>query len=379
MTQTNKLLFLIFHDIDKGNGVSNKIQAQINAFKYNGYDVDFSYMVKEGRFLKKRFYNDALIDEAKDSYYAKKYSYKYRYNNLFNKIIEENINLVYIRYTHFANPFFTRFLSKLKKKNIKVLLEIPTYPYDHEYKYATLKQKIFLKVEQLSRQKFKKYCHRIITLSEDKKIFGTDTVIITNGIELDKIKQKKKQLQKDPKSYRLVGLANLRFWHGYDRLIKGLHDYYANTDPQIKIYFDIIGDSENKESKEYKAMVKAYGLEEYVLFHGVLNANELDVYFDNAAIAVGCLGVHRKGLKEAKTLKNREYCARGIPFMYSEIDRDFENLDFVLKVPDNESNIEVNTIINFLETNTFSIETERAYAEKNLTWNVIVKKLISKL
>ncbi len=375
----DKLLFLIFHDIDEGNGVSNKIQSQINAFRHNGYNVDFSYMVKEGRFLKKRFYNNELIDEAKDGYYAKKYSYKYRYNNLLKKIIQEDVSLIYIRYTHFANPFFTRFLSKLKKRNIRVLLEIPTYPYDHEYKYATLKQKIFLKVEQLSRRKFKKYCYKIVTLSEDKKIFGVETLIISNGIELDKINPKKNNLTKDSNSYRLVGLANIRFWHGYDRLIKGLHDYYANTNPQVKIYFDIIGDSENKESKEYKALVKEYSLEEYVIFHGVLNADELDVYFDNAAVAIGSLGIHRIGLKEAKPIKNREYCARGIPFMYAMIDRDFDNTDFVLKAADDDSNIDINSIVSFLKSNTFSIETERAYAKENLTWNVIVKKMMSKI
>ncbi len=33
-----------------------------------------------------------------------------------------------------------------------------------------------------------------------------------------------------------------------------------------------------------------------------------------------------------KTLKNREYAARGIPFIYSEIDDDFENMPYIIKV-----------------------------------------------
>lgn len=371
-----KIAFIIFHGIDKGNGVSNKIQSQINAFKHNGYQVDFSYLVEENGFLSKRYYNETLIETAKNSYYSQKYGYKYRYSMLFKKLVEGNVPLVYIRYTHFANPLFIRFLSNLKKKNIKILLEIPTYPYDNEFKYATFKQKAFLKIEQFSRQFFRFYCDKIVTVSEDKRIFGTDTLRISNGIELNKINPKKNNLKKDPLSYRLVGVANIRFWHGYDRLIKGLHDYYSNQNPNTKIYFDIIGDSNNKESKELKALVKEYHLEEYVLFHGVLKANELDEYFDKASLAVGSLGIHRIGLKEAKPIKNREYCAKGVPFMYAMIDRDFDKTNFILKVPADETNIDINTILDFFKNNSFSLVSIREYAEKNLTWNVIIKKLI---
>jgi len=373
-----KLLFLIFHEVDEGNGVSNKIHSQINAFKHNGYHVDFSYLVKEDGFLKKRYYNDEIIATAKKNRHSQKYGYKYRYSQLLKKIIQEQINIVYIRYTHFANPLFIRFLSKLKKKNIKILLEIPTYPYDSEFTNVKFKQRLFLKVEHWARQQFKYYCDKIVTVSNDQEIFGTKTIQISNGIELATITPKK-EINYDSNSYRLVGVANIRFWHGYDRLIHGLHDYYSKSNPKIKIYFDIIGDSDNQESVEYREMVKNYGLKDYVIFHGVLKANELHKHFDKADLAVGSLGIHRIGLKEAKPIKNREYCAKGIPFMYAMIDRDFDQMDFVLKVPDDDSNIDINTVLNFLQKNQFSIESEREYAKKHLTWNTIIAKVIREL
>jgi glycosyltransferase involved in cell wall biosynthesis len=375
----NRLLFLVFHDIDEGNGVSNKIKSQINAFKHNGFDVDFSYLIKEDGFLKKRQYNNSVIDKANTSYYSQKYGYKYRYSELLEKIIQREIQVVYIRYTHFANPFFTRFLSKLKKHNIKILLEIPTYPYDSEFTNVKFKQKLFLQIEHLSRQRFKKYCDKIITVSDDKEIFGTETIRISNGIEIDSITPRNVLKKEHSDNYRLVGVANVRFWHGYDRLIKGLKDYYLDQKPKAKVYFDMIGDSNNQESNEYRDMVKQYGLEDYVIFHGVLKADELNEYFDKADMAVGSLGIHRIGLKEAKPIKNREYCARGIPFIYSMIDKDFDETDFILKAADNDSNINIEAVVQFLENYNISVESERRYAEEHLTWNTIVNKIINEM
>ncbi len=35
-------------------------------------------------------------------------------------------------------------------------------------------------------------------------------------------------------------------------------------------------------------------------------------------MGIASLGRHRNGITRIKTLKNREYAARGIPFVYSE-------------------------------------------------------------
>lgn len=373
----NKLAYILFQGIHEGDGVSNKIHSQIKAFKKNNFKVDFSYLTQENGFLSNRYYNKTLIDVAKSSYYSKKYGYKYRYHALYNKLIAEKINVVYIRYTHFANPLFILFLSKLKKKKIKILLEIPTFPYDDEYKSVKIKQKAFLKIENISRLFFKYYCDKIITLSSDKNIFGTPTIIISNGIEVDSIRVRKPH--KTTNEYRLMGVADLRFWHGFDRIIEGLKDYYTNEVTKTKVYFDIIGNRNNKESEEYKELVKKYKLDEYVTFNGIVETDKLSPFYDNADLAVGSLGIHRKGLKEAKSIKSREYCAKGIPFIYAGIDSDFENKDFILKVPADDSNININAILTFLKESNFSTKEERKYAENFLTWDSQVKKIIDQM
>jgi len=64
-------------------------------------------------------------------------------------------------------------------------------------------------------------------------------------------------------------------------------------------------------------------------------------------MGIGSLGRHRVGINKIKTLKNREYAARGIPFIYSEIDSDFDQMPYVLKVPANETTIDINSIVKF--------------------------------
>lgn len=84
-------------------------------------------------------------------------------------------------------------------------------------------------------------------------------------------------------------------------------------------------------------MIRDHHLEEYVILHGPLHGEELDEQFERADFAIGSLGRHRSGITEIKTLKNREYAARGFAFTYSETDADFDAMPYVWKVPADES------------------------------------------
>jgi hypothetical protein len=84
-------------------------------------------------------------------------------------------------------------------------------------------------------------------------------------------------------------------------------------------------------------------------------------------IGVGSLGRHRSQITNIKTLKNREYAARGIPFFYSEIDKDFEDKPYIMKVPADESPIYVRKIIDFYEHLNMTSESIRD-SIKNLSW-----------
>lgn len=83
---------------------------------------------------------------------------------------------------------------------------------------------------------------------------------------------------------------------------------------------------------------------------------ELDDVFNQCQFAIGSLGRHRSGITVIKTLKNREYATRGIPFIYSEIDSDFEHQPYILKAPADESPVDIQKIVDFVHTHQWNPE-----------------------
>ncbi|MEG1009790.1 MAG: glycosyltransferase, partial [Clostridia bacterium] len=136
--------------------------------------------------------------------------------------------------------------------------------------------------------------------------------------------------------------------HGYDRLIKGMNEYYKNNGDQ-KIVLHLVGDGE--EISKYKQLVSQYNLENNVIFHGFKSGDALNQLYDKCNIAIASLGMHRINVFLASTLKTREYGAKGMPMVTScEIDAfPSKECDFILKFPEDESNIDVNQIIEFYD------------------------------
>lgn len=98
-------------------------------------------------------------------------------------------------------------------------------------------------------------------------------------------------------------MAEIHYWHGYDRIIKGLAEYYL-TKPQYKVYFHIVGElSGERERQEILPIIKQNALEPYVILYGNMHGNDLDQLFSKADMGIGSLGRHRSGITHIKTLK----------------------------------------------------------------------------
>lgn len=92
-------------------------------------------------------------------------------------------------------------------------------------------------------------------------------------------------------------------------------------------------------------------------------------------MGIGSLGRHRSGITHIKTLKNREYAARGLSFVYSEIDSDFEGKPYILKVPADESPVDIDQIINFHQKMKLEpIEIRNSIC--NLSWDTQMQKVL---
>lgn len=272
-----------------------------------------------------------------------------------NEILHDihNPNFIYIR-KPFIEGGFVCFLRKTKEKypSCKIILELPTYPYDGELLQKNYKLvfniPIFIK-EKFYRCKLFKYVDVIATYSNNKKIWGIPTINLKNGVDVSTIKLHNKRYKGSiANEINLISVASMQPHHGYDRVIKGLKSYYEDN-PQKKVIYHVVGNG--GELENYKRMVKKYNLEQYVIFYGPLYGEKLDKVYDIADIAIGSLGMHRIGLKSGSTLKTREYLAKGIPFIYAGGIDVFEgkDIDFALQVTSNDSAVDIHKVVMFYD------------------------------
>lgn len=356
-----KILFLIFHGFDPNNGISQKISYQLEAFKANGHEAYLCYMDENGS--KKRIVDNKIIADYGCGGKSKILK-RIEFGSIVEFAIRKGIDLVYIRSNHNANPFTIYMVKRMKNAKMKVVMEIPTYPYDQEYFYKSMWRQLIQ--DKIFRNLFAKQLDAIVTFTDEKYIFGKRTIRISNGIDFDSIRTKKKSLHPN-NEFHMIGVAEIHRWHGFDRVIKGLADYYANL-KDIKVYFHIVGYFFSPiEEEEIIHIINEKHLESYVLLYGKKHGEELDDIFDKCDFGIGSLGRHRVGIDKIKTLKNREYAARGIPFIYSETDNDFEDKPYVLKAPADETPININRIINFYQSFSMSPKDIRD-SISNLSW-----------
>lgn len=369
-----KALFLIFHGFEEANGISKKIRYQIKALKECGVDVRTCFYDVDRDGHRKWMVDTEVIEDFGKGAWAK-IKKRFCFGAISKYVVREGIEFVYIRSFHNANPFTIRLVKELKKQGVKVVMEIPTYPYDQEY--ITPRMKLDLAIDRCFRHQLAKATDGIVTFSNETQIFGAPTIRISNGIDFDNIPLK--QITHDTsKELHLIGVAEIHYWHGFDRLVQGLAAYYR-TQPTYKVYFHLVGiPSGEREREDIFTPIRKYGLEPFVILHGAKHGEELDALFEQADFAIGSLGRHRSGITFIKTLKNREYAARGLSFIYSEIDDDFEQAPYILKAPADESPIDIEAIIRFCQNQKIS-QKEIRDSINHLSWKKQMEKIINKL
>lgn len=369
-----KVLFLVFHGFSEHNGISKKIWGQIKGFRECGADVRLCYyeVLADGR----RAWlidGDTLIDFGKGL--KARIKKRINYSELAAYAFREKFSLIYMRSYHNANPFTIRMIQTFRASGAKVVMEIPTYPYDQEYTFT--RDKIIQWIDRLFRHRLAKNLDAITTFTSDRKIFDQRTICISNGIDFDALPLRRPHSCTSGELH-LLAVAEVHYWHGYDRLIKGLDNYYRSN-PTTKVYFHLVGHLGGpREEMEIYNAIKQGNLNAYVFLHGAMWGDDLDDIFNQCDFAIGSLGRHRSGITHIKTLKNREYAARGIPFIYSEIDEDFEGKPYILKALADDSPIDIGRIIAYCRSAQLSPQEIRQDIT-SLSWSYQMQKVIDSL
>jgi len=373
-----KILFLVYHGFSEVSGISKKIHYQVKGLRENGYEVHLCYYDFDAQGHRCRYVDDQVIQDYGTGFVAG-LRQRIDYGCIYDYCKLNGIQFVYARCFQNANPFLIRLFKRLRLLGIKSVTEIPTYPYDQEFDTFSRQERLGLKIDQLFRHGLARQMSAIVTFSDADEIFGQRTIRISNGVDFDSIPLHHFQPVDD--AIHLIAVAEVHLWHGYDRLIAGLGEYYKNATSPRNIIFHIVGGIDpfdlygQGDYPGIQTLIDQYGLKDHVVFHGQLFGDELNDVFNQSCFAIGSLARHRSGITNIKTLKNREYATRGIPFIYSEIDSDFEDKPYIIKALPDESPIDVQQMVDFIESHTFDPAEIRKTVE-NLSWKIQMRRVV---
>ena len=378
-----RILFLVYHGFSEHSGISKKIHYQVKGLRENGHDVRLCYYGFAENGHRCRYIDGTLLKDYGTGRLAA-LRQRISYGCIYNYCIRENIEFIYARSFMNASPWLSHLFKKLRRAGIHAVTEIPTYPYDSEFSPHILKQPLRFVIDKWFRRSLYRYMDAMVTFSDATEIFGQRTINISNGVDFDSIPIHHYLAPSDGLIH-LIGVAEVHIWHGYDRLIAGIGEYYKNTPNPRQVFFHIVGGvhphqryKDNHFHPGLQVIIDKYGIQDHILFHGQLFGEELDKVFNISCFAIGSLARHRSGITVIKTLKNREYATRGIPFIYSEQDSDFDNQPYVLKAPADETPIDIQQIFDFIDHHQFQPKDIRNTVEK-LSWKIQMQKVINLL
>lgn len=380
-----KGLFLSNVDDRVTFGYLPKLLGQVRAFSRSGLCIRFLYFSR-GQLQ--------FQDYGSDDYSSKITTIVSDIGNLFFKrwhlfhqawlyLLDSEVNFIYIRYNPF-DPFLVIFLFLVRwrcKAVQQVLVEIPTYPYGRELVATGIisigGMQWFLDI--LSRSFFRWLVDCFIVVNcKNPQLFGVPVISITNGVDIDSygfVSSKFPSLN----SVQLVFVGNIRNGHGLDRLVHGLARYYDNlTSCNLAVTLTIIGGGDS----DLRELCDKIGVLDRVTFVGSQEGSALEAYLSNATLGVGTLASHRINLGDFSPLKHREYCARGLPFIYDGNDTSFRDTDFALNVGMNDQPIDIRAVISFATSvacRSDLSDTMRAYAKENFDWSSIMGCVINYL
>ena len=317
---------LYIHDVihNDFSGVSKKIKGTLKAFRNNGFEIE-EYIV-ENKLLQANIFRKIWISL---NIFANANSFR-GYPEISYKL-----DFVYIRKPVFDRNF-NKFLKTLKSfYDLHIILEMPTYPYNHELSKSIKTLPFYFKEIFFSRF-IRNYVDLIVSFTNLDYIFGINTINIANGVdksEINIIRHRSNGLNK----IKMLSVNSLiRASNGYDRLIKGI------AQSQLNVQLTIIG--EGKECDKLRKLSFEYGLENRINFHVKLSTKEINKLYKSHHICVGPLGIHRTNLSVASPLKTKEYLSKGLPVLKSYIESNINDFGLFINVPGDDDPIDLDYV-----------------------------------
>lgn len=342
------ILYIAFKDFSKSHyGASKKVISECRAFEKIGHQVK---LIGRDGHMTVIMYSDGskeVIANHKTKSTTKLqniYDKSNQINDIIKFIKDNKYDLCYIRYD-LSTLQFVNLVKRLHSCCKNIFIEIPTYPYDKEYSGKLNSVRIM--IDRIFAKKLKKYVNKVISFYEipNGVFFDIPVLVVPNGFDFDGIKLNEDELFSD--ELHIAAVSSMRIWHGYERMIEGMHHYYQ-AGGKRKIFLYLAGDG--REKAKYEELVNRYGLQNNVLFCGPLSGVELDKLLEKCNLGIDSLARHRTNITVLSSLKSREYGAKGIPIINScDIDIIDDEFDYFLKVSADDKPIDVQQIIDFYD------------------------------
>lgn len=256
----------------------------------------------------------------------------------------DGADFFYIRRVYFSFARL-RTIREIRRRNpqAKILFEIPTYPFRKELTTRWFDYPLWWK-EAVWMPQLRRYVDRIVTVSDDETIFGVPTIRMVNGIDLRTIRP----IDPAPEdgAVHIAAVARVTRWHGYDRFLRGMADYYAQGGAR-RVVLHLVADG--PLAGELAAAVDRYGVADHVLLHGYRTGAELDAIYDRCHLGLVSLATQDKDVHVHSTLKSREYLAKGLPTMATGMTDVFVGTDYPynLRLPSGAQSVDIGAVLAF--------------------------------
>lgn len=354
-----KFGYYAIESAEYSGGVVNKLMGVVSAFQKFGYLSHLS-----------------LVSGSTGLFSFVKYA-------LAISSAEEDI--LFVRGISYGYLLITPAILIARLRGCKVYLDVPTPQMVALYEILSAKQGFFIKGVKcvlllITGPTVFWPANVVIQYAPEGKFFtfGNKNKIrlIGNGIDIDTVIIRDAEPSWPSSAFHLLGVANVSEWHGYDRIIRGMA-HYRDTQPRpLDIFFTIVGSGQAID--DLKELCHLLNLTNKVYFPGPLHGKKLLDEYCKAHLAVDAIGIYRKGMSVASTLKSREYCAIGIPFISSYKDYDFdgdEPFRYCVSQTDNYQEIATLFADIFSKKSLPCKEEIRDFAEKRLSWSSKLEQL----
>lgn len=303
--------------------------------------------------------------------------------SFFSKLIVDKSDVIIIRFSDLVFPIVFFIMLYLRLRGRKIIIDVPTprvvglLEIDVLIKNPLLR--FFRKVVSYVSSSWVLFPANLIVQYANESFwfrYGISKKMIKMGNGILVNQHCKLRCAVWPSTeLKLVAVANVSDWHGYDRLLKALASFEDLGLP-FKVCFDLIGDGD--AIPHLKKLTQELGLNDRVNFLGSKTGSDLETILVNSHIGISSLGLYRKGLNEASDLKTREYMLHGLPVIGVGSDPDFsDSCDFRYTVTNDDG---VDSIVALIKSFEFrrlnSADEIRAFAKSKLSLESKIERIL---